>query len=438
MIKRYTREPMGEIWSDDQRFRYWVLVETEAMRARAELGEIEVTVPENLGDRIKIDAAAIELLEVGTPEKPGNGHDVVSFLEYTSPQLPEELRPHWHGKMTSMDPGDTSLMMQLVASLKLIMAGVSGLMDMLKKRAFEHKYTPMIGRTHIVHAEPITFGVKLANWYDEMIRHTERMEQLMDRLAVGKLSGAVGMYTLDPKVEQIVCRRLGLSPVIATQVISRDIIAEYMTVLGLIAGSIRKFATTSRLMQQTEVRELQEPFRKGQKGSSAMPHKRNPVGGENISGLTHVIQAFVQVAFANQVTWHERDISNSGPERIILPDASILMDYILARFTKIVAGWSVFPERMAANLNLTKGLVYSQEVQALIAEKSGLPRQQAYGLVYEIAQRCWETGEDFQKALINTGEIRERISEAEIIGCFDLKEKIKHVDYIFSQVFGGE
>ncbi|MEO8065424.1 MAG: adenylosuccinate lyase [Candidatus Doudnabacteria bacterium] len=433
MINRYTRGPMGKIWSEDQRLRNWVRVDVEAMRARAQLGEISVAIPDDLQHTINIDAGAIEELET---KEGGTGHDVMAFLDYTSPQLPPALRPHWHYYMTSMDCGDTGLMLQLVESLTLIQEDIIAFMLTLRARAHEFKYTPMIGRTHTVHAEPITFGVKLANWHDEMGRHFERTQQLMKRLTVGKLSGAVGMYTLPPNVEQIVCQRLGLVPTITTQVISRDIIAEYVTVLGLIAGSIRKFAMAGRLMQQTEVRELQEAFRKGQKGSSAMPHKRNSIGAENVSGLAAVIQGYTHAAYENQLTLHERDISNSGSERIILPDASILIDYILARFTRIVKGWSVFPDRMLYNLSLTKGLIFSQDVQALLADKSGLPRQEAHALAYDIAQACWETGADFKQALLDNPRIASLVSPSDIESCFVLDEKLKYIDHIFDQVFG--
>ncbi len=434
MIPRYTRKEMGEIWSDDNRLRNWVRVEVEAMRARHFLGLNPIEVPDGLEDTIKIDAAAIEHLET---KEGGTGHDVMAFLEYTSPQLPEELRPYWHLEMTSMDPGDTSLMLQLTASLRLIQQDIRLLMETIKKRALEHKYTPMIGRTHIVHAEPITFGVKLANWYDELARHRERIDQLQARTCIGKLSGAVGMYTMPPTVEEAVCEGLGLVPVVSTQVISRDHMVEYMTALANLCGSIRKFAVAGRLMQQTEVGELQEAFKKGQKGSSAMPHKRNPIGSENVSGLVTVVQSLVNAAFETQPTWQERDISNSGVERIILPDASILTDYILARFTKIVAGWSVFPDRMRANLNMTKGLIFSQDVQAMVAEKSGLPRKDAYALVYEVAQGCWESGYGFRDALSGNQQIMSRITVEDLDRCFDLKEKLKHTDYIFEKVFGA-
>jgi len=440
MIKRYTREAMGRIWSDLRKFENWVRLEAESIRAQVALGMVEIPhpIPGDLEQTIVIDPDEIQLIEDGdgTERYPGTGHDVMAFLQHTSEQLPEWLRPFWHLRMTSMDPGETSFFMQISESLRIIRQDVADLMLAVKDRALEHKHTPCIGRTHGVHAEPITFGVKLANWYAELDRHLIRIDQAYPRLAVGKLSGAVGMYTMDPQVESTVCQRLGLTPIIATQVIGRDLVAEYLSLLALIASSVEKIATNLRDLQKTEIREIQEPFRKGQKGSSAMPHKRNPVGLENCCGLARVVQSNADVALRNQVNWHERDIANSSAERVVVVDSSIALDYILARLTRIIKGMTVNAERMLHNLNMTKGLVYSQEVMALVAERSGMPRTDAHRVVYDIAQACWDSGDDFRLALKASRQL-EAIPEGEIDKCFDLSEKIKHTDYIFNQVFGA-
>lgn len=432
MHKKYTGEEMQDICSDDTTWRSCVKIEHAVLEARVEIGDLDVEVPKNLPDTIKIDSE--EILRI---EQTITGHNVEAFLIYTSEQLPKELRPHWHNRMTSYDDLDTALGMQLKDSVELLQNKVDKLMEVIKAKALSYKQTvPQMGRTHAVHAEPIDFRVKLANWYEELKRQMERLERLKSVVAVGKISGAVGMYTLDPRVEEIVCRKLGLRPVIATQVISRDIIAEYLAVLANIGGTVEKIATTIRTLQRTEIREGQEYFGAKQRGSSAMPHKRNPIGAENLSGMARVLRGYALTAFENQNLWDERDLTNSGPERIILPDASILLDYMLNRLAKIIEQWIVYPEMMMRNLEITKGLIYSQEVLSLFAEKSGLPREEAYEVVQKVAQFCWDSQADFLEELLKNPEIMKYIIEKDLRSCFNLDEKLKYTDYILNKAFG--
>ncbi len=433
MIERYGTDEMRGIWGEKEKFINWVGVEVAVLRAKVKLGELDVKIPEDLGDFIDIIVD-----EINRIEKEVIKHDVIAFLMHTSPQLPEELRPYWHHRMTSYDTQDTALGLQLRTSVDILTEKAKRLMGIIKKRALEYKYTAQIGRTHGVHAEPITFGVKLVNWYDEFNRHLTRLIKLRELVSVGKISGAVGMYTLNPQIEELTCKYLGLKSIIATQIISRDIIAEYVSTLAIIGGTIEKICVNIRTLQRTEILEAQEFFSETQRGSSAMPHKRNPISSENLSGMTRVLRGYVVTALENQNTWDERDLANSGPERIILPDASILLDYMLARLAKIIEEWIIYPERMKKNLDITKGLIFSQEVQSLIAKNSGLPREEAYKIVRDIAQNCWENGKDFAKELSLNQEITKYVTGSELVKCFDLQEKIKHVDYIFEKVFRKE
>lgn len=434
MISRYSTKEMSQIWSNENKFRNWVKVETAVLQAKVNLGLLKVKIPGNLVDSIKIDPEEIDRIE-----KEITKHDVIAFLMHTSPQLPEELRPFWHAGMTSYDTEDTALSLQLMASVKQILARIKKIKEALKTKALEHKYTPQIGRTHGVHAEPITFGVKLAKWYDEFSRHENRLARLLEQVSVGKISGAVGIYSLDPKIEEETCAFLGLKPVMATQIIARDIIAEYVSTLAIVGGTLEKIAITIRTLQRTEILEVQEYFdMKKQKGSSAMPHKRNPWGHENVSGMANVMRGYAGMALATISSWDERDLSNSGQERIYIPDSSILLDYMFARLTREMEKWIIYPEKMKNNLNLTKGLVFSQNVQTLLAEKSNLPREDAYEIVRDIAQNCWESREDFHAALRKNKEVMKYISKKELEKCFDLKNKLKYVDYIFEKVFGKQ
>ena len=427
MLNRYARTQMAYIWDEPSKFNRWVRVEAAVLRAKVALGMITVSVPEDLERQITIKVEEIERIERKTR------HDVKAFLDHTSAQLPQELQPHWHDGMTSYDTQDTALGMQLAESIDLLLAGLGMLMDVINDLALVHKDTAMIGRTHGVHAEAITFGVKLAVWKDELARHANRLETFKVRAASGKISGAVGLYTLPPEVEQMVCTMLGLNPIVATQIISRDIHAEYLCLLAMIGGTIAKISIAGRLMQQTEVSELQEQFSKGQTGSSAMPHKRNPIGQENISGMARVLRGYALTGLENQETWHERDLTNSGPERIILPDASILLDYMLHRMRTTIAGWIVYPERMKKNLEMTGGLVFSQDVQSLLAKRSGLPREEAHGIVREIAQSCWDTGENFKQALLADERVTQHLAPEEIDDCFSVSDKLRYVGYVMER-----
>lgn len=433
MLDRYSKDQMKHVWSEGNKFHNWLLVEIAVLAVRRQLDEFPHGIPDGLAEKIIIDPKEIDRIEADT-----TGHDVVAFLMHISPQFPEELRSWLHRGLTSYDIGDTGLSLQMRASVGLLIEKISKLMDAIKAVATEYKYVPEIGRTHGIHAEPITFGVKLANWYDELKRHQARLTRLLETVSVGKISGAVGMYTIDPMIEEMVCAELGLRPIIATQIISRDIIAEYMSTLGIIGASIGKLSTNLRLLSQTEIGEIMEPFGKKQKGSSAMPHKKNPIGSENLSGLMRVAYANVQVAYENlQSCWHERSLDNSGSERVIIADTSILLDYALSRLSGIIEKMRVFPDRMSENLNLTKGLIFSQEVMMLIAEKSGLPREDAHTLVKDIALECWENRNDFLSALLADEKVRSFVGEDDLRSCFDLPNKLKHVDYIFSKVFSN-
>jgi adenylosuccinate lyase len=403
------------------------------LKVRHKLGELPFDVPDYLFG-IPIDTE-----EINRIEKEITKHDVVAFLMHVSPDFPEELRPWLHRGLTSYDIGDTALSLQMRESLKLIIIKISALMQAVKKKAIEHKFTPMIGRTHGIHAEPITFGIKLANWYDELNRGRRRIQHLLDAVSVGKLSGAVGMYTVDPKVEEEVCLYLGLKPIIATQIISRDIVAEYLSTLAITCASIGKIAINLRLLSQTEIGEIMESFSKDQKGSSAMPHKKNPIGSENLSGLMRVAYSNAQVAFENLAScWHERSLDNSGSERVVIADTSILLDYALTRLLGIIENMSIFPGRMLRNLRLSKGLVFSQEVMMLVAEKSKLPREKAHTLVRDIALECWENGSDFLLSLVNDRRIMSYVDIKDLRKCFEIENKIRYTDFIFKKVFRDE
>jgi adenylosuccinate lyase len=423
---------MGRVHSEDNKFQKWILFLIAVLKVRRRLGEFVHEVPENLIEEVKIDPEEINRIEAS-----GIGHDVMAFLKHVTPQFPEPLKPLLHLGLTSYDVGDTTLSLQLQESVDILIEDIDKLMQAVKKRAIEHKYTPEIGRTHGIHAEPITFGIKLANWYAELKRHRERLIKLHEIVSVGKISGAVGAYTLDPKIEKLVCQELGLKPIIATQIISRDIVAEYMSTLGIVAATIGKISVNIRLLSQTEIGEVMEPFGKNQKGSSAMPHKKNPIGNENLSGLMRVVCANVQVAYENLANcWHERSIDNSSAERVTIADSSIALDYGIARLTGIIEKMRIFPDRMLENIGNTKGLIFSQEVMMLVAEKSGLPRNDAHSLVGNITLDCWEKRSDFLLALFKDKSIMQYVDFSDIQKCFNLENKLKYVDYIFENVFG--
>lgn len=429
MLQRYTREKMGKIFPDTNRFHYWLVIEIAVLKARHLLGELPHEVPDNL-----IDSITINPEEINRIEKEVTKHDVVAFLKHVQPQFPKELQSWVHRDMTSYDIGDTALSLQMRDALDLLIIEHDKLIHVLEARAIEFKNTAQVGRTHGIHAEPITFGIKLLNYCAEVKRSRRRLMHLRREEIYGKLSGAVGVYTLSPEIEEVVCSGLGLKSIIATQIISRDIIAEHMLALSIAGATLAKIATEIRNLSRTEIGEVAEAFGRGQKGSSAMPHKQNPIGSENIVSLMRPVCTNGQVALENLSTcWHERSLDNSGNERIIIADTFIALDFSLARLTDIIENLRVFPDRMMENLNLTKGLVFSQTVMTLVADKSGLPREDAHALVGAVAQKCREERSGFLEALLKSEEIMKYVSEEEMLLCFDLDYQLRHVDDIFQK-----
>ncbi len=433
MIARYSRPEMSALWSPEARYRRWLEVELYALEAMVELGLAPAEALADCGAKVTsfsaADCARIEEIEQTTR------HDVIAFLTFLEERIGPAAR-HLHLGMTSSDVLDTALAMQLTAACDLLLKDLALAMEAVERRAFEHKRTPMIGRSHGIHAEPITFGLKLAVWHDELRRHVDRLARARERIAVGKISGAVGTFAhLPPAVEAHVCRRAGLKPAPAsTQIVQRDRHAEFFTVLALIGSSLEKFATEIRHLQRTEVREAEEPFGQGQKGSSAMPHKRNPVLSENLTGLARLLRGHALSAMENVALWHERDISHSSVERIIAPDATVALDFMLDRFTRLVGELRVYPERMKQNLESLGGLVHSQSVLLALTRK-GFDRQQAYLVVQRNAMRFYEEGTPFLEALLADQELLKAMSVDEIRACFDLEKHLAHVDEVFARVF---
>lgn len=428
MIERYTRPEMGAIWTEENRFRAWLEVEILACEAWAELGVIPKEDVVKIRQNASFDIARIEEIEEETR------HDVVAFTRAVSETLGEERK--WvHYGLTSTDVVDTALSYLLKQANEILLRDLENFMAVLKEKAIEHKYTVMMGRTHGVHAEPTTFGLKLALWYAEMERNLERFKQAAETVRVGKISGAVGTYAnIDPFVEQYVCEKLGLQPApISTQTLQRDRHAHYMATLALIATSIEKFAVEIRGLQKSETREVEEFFAKGQKGSSAMPHKRNPIGSENMTGMARVIRGYMLTAYENVPLWHERDISHSSAERIILPDATIALNYMLNRFTDIVKNLTVFPENMKKNMDRTLGLIYSQRVLLALID-TGMTREEAYDLVQPKAMEAWEKQVPFRSLIEADEMITSRLTKEQIADCFDYNYHLKHVDTIFSRL----
>lgn len=428
MIDRYTRKEMGAIWSEENRYQAWLEVEILACEAWAKLGEIPQKDVEKIREKAAFDVERIHEIEAETR------HDVVAFTRAVSESLGEERK--WvHYGLTSTDVVDTALSYVLKQANNLIREGLVEFIEVLKARAIEHKHTVMMGRTHGVHAEPTTFGLKLALWYEEMKRNLERFDEAASRLAYGKLSGAVGTYAnIDPKVEAHVCEKLGLLPApLSTQTLQRDRHAEFMSVLALIATSIEKFATEIRGLQKTETREVEEYFRKGQTGSSAMPHKRNPIASENMSGMARVVRGHMVTAYENVSLWHERDISHSSAERIILPDATIAIDYMLYRFTNVVRNLTVFPENMKRNIDKTYGVIFSQRVLLTLIDK-GMSREDAYGIVQPLAMQAWEEAKSFQALLEGNSSVTDKLTPSELKDCFDTTYHLKNVDMIFDRL----
>jgi adenylosuccinate lyase len=430
MISRYTRTEMGKIWTDQRKFETWLEIELVVCEALSELGEIPAEAVREIREKACFDVHRVDEIEKVTK------HDIIAFLtnvgEYIGP-----LSKYLHYGLTSSDILDTSLALLLKEASDLILQDLQHLLKVLKEKAFEYKDTLMIGRSHGVHAEPITFGLKMALWYDEMKRNVIRMERAKESVSVGKISGAVGTFAhIPPFVEEYVCKRLGLKPApISTQIVQRDHHAEFFTTLAIIASSIEKFAVELRHLQRTEVLEAEEFFSKGQKGSSAMPHKRNPISSENLSGLARLIRSYSLAALENIPLWHERDISHSSVERVIAPDATILIDYMLNRLISLVKNLIVYPENMKANLEKMGGLVHSEVILLLLAKK-GLSREEAYGVVQRNAMRVWEKNEDFKTLLSRDEVIQRLLSREELEVAFDVRGHLKHVDTIFRRVFG--
>jgi len=429
MIPRYTRPEMGRIWEPRNRVKKWLEIELLVCEAMAELGEIPEDALKVIKKKAGFDIKRIDLIEKTVR------HDLLAFLINLEERV-GGLSRYIHRGLTSSDILDTSLALLMREAASIIIKDIIGLLEVLKRRAFEFKDTVMIGRSHGIHAEPITFGLKLALWYEEMKRNLERIERAREGIGYGKFSGAVGTYSnINPEVEVYVCSKLGLKPdPVSSQIIQRDRHAEYLMSLAIIAGSIERFATEIRHLQRTEVLELEEPFQKGQKGSSAMPHKRNPIGSENLCGLARIVRANAIASLENIPLWHERDISHSSVERVIIPDSTILIDFMLVRFTNIIKNLIVYPHRMKKNLKLTRGLFFSQRVLLELAEK-GLSREDAYRLVQSKAMEAWEKGGDFKRLLQSDRDITRYLSKEDIERCFDLKYYLRNVDRIFERVF---
>ena len=428
MIVRYTRPEMGAIWTDENRYNAWLEVEILACEAWAEIGDI----PKEDAAKIRKDASfsVDRILEIEEETR----HDVVAFTRAVSETLGEERK--WvHYGLTSTDVVDTALSYLLKQANVIIRKDLTNFIDILANKAKEHKMTVMMGRTHGVHAEPTTFGLKLALWHEEMKRNLERFEAAAASIETGKMSGAVGTYAnIDPFVEEYVCKELGLaaSP-ISTQTLQRDRHAQYLSVLALIGTSIEKFATEIRGLQKSETREVEEFFAKGQKGSSAMPHKRNPIGSENMAGLARLIRGYMLTAYENVSLWHERDISHSSAERVILPDATIALNYMLNRFGNIVKNLTVFPENMKRNMDSTLGLIYSQRVLLTLIDK-GMAREAAYDTVQPCAMEAWENQTHFRKIVEANDTITSKLSKEDLDDCFDYNHHLQQVDMIFNRL----
>ena len=429
MIPRYTRPEMGRIWSDENRFRTWLTVEVAATETLAEAGLVPKQAARAIRERADFNLERIQEIEAEVR------HDVIAFTTAVAEIVGPEAR-WFHYGLTSNDVVDTAQGLLILQASEIIAADLRKLSDALKRRAWEFKDTPMIGRTHGIHAEPITFGFKLANWYSEMQRNIARFDRAAEDMRVGKFSGAVGTFAhLSPELEEKICARLGLqAAAVSSQVIQRDRHAAYLATLAVIASTLDKIATEIRHLQRTEVREAEEYFSEKQKGSSAMPHKRNPVTCEQISGLARVVRSNAQAAFENVPLWHERDISHSSVERIILPDSTTLVDYMLNKATNLIETMFIYPERMLANLESTGGLVFSGQLLLDLVE-NGVSREDAYRLVQRDAMKAWREGLNFRQLVMSDAEITGRVPRKQIDLAFDLKRQLRNIDRIFARVF---
>jgi adenylosuccinate lyase len=429
MIPRYTRKAMEGIWTLESKYGKWLEVEIAACEAWAEMGEIPQEALNVIKEKAGFDAERIDEIEVTVK------HDVIAFLTSVSEHVGPEAR-YIHKGLTSSDILDTALALLMRDAADIIISDIETLLDILKEQAYRHKEMPCMGRSHGIHAEPMTFGLKFALWHEDMKRNLERMKRAKDVISAGKLSGAVGTFSnIPPQIEEIVLSRLGLKPEpVATQVVQRDRHAEYLSTLAIVAACIEKIAVEIRHLQRTEVLEAEEPFAKGQKGSSAMPHKRNPVGSENLSGLARIVRSNSIAALENIPLWHERDISHSSVERVIIPDSTILVDYMLDRLKGILEGLQLYPEKMKANMMRSFGLYNSQRVMLALTEK-GLSREDAYSLVQRNAMKSWQEERDFQTLLKQDPEVTGHLSAEELDTIFDLSYYLRNVDYIFKRVF---
>ena len=429
MIPRYSLPELAKIWEPENKFNIWLKIEILACEALAKRREIPASAVAEIKKKAKFDIARIDEIEKEVK------HDVIAFLTCVAENVGEANR-YMHLGLTSSDILDTTLAVQLKESARLILKELTAFRDAVKEQAIRHKDVPAIGRSHGIHGEPLTFGLKLAVWYEETCRNIERLKRARDRIAYGQISGAVGTFSsIDPAVEEYVCKKLGLKPApVSTQIIQRDRHAEFFTTLAIIAGSIDKFATEVRHLQRTEVLEAEEFFSKGQKGSSAMPHKRNPIISEQMCGLARVVRANAMAAMENVPLWHERDISHSSVERVIGPDSTILVHYMLRRMTGLVKKMLVYPKNMKKNMELTGGLYYSQSVLLALVRK-GVTREDAYRLVQRNAMKTWEGKGDFVKLLKKDVEIKKYLSAKEVEKVCSMKDQLKKVDKIFNRVF---
>ncbi len=432
MIQRYTRPGMGRIWELQNKFQKWLDVEMAVCEAWAGMRKIPRAALKTIKQNAAFDVDRIDEIEAGVK------HDVIAFLTSVAEHVGPESR-YIHMGLTSSDVVDTALSLQMREALAIIIRDVGELRDALKEKAYGYKDTPCIGRSHGVHAEPMTFGLKFALWYEDMGRNLERLRRAQRAISVGKLSGAVGTFSnVPPALEEKVLKRLGLKPEpLATQVVQRDRHAEYLGTLAILGAGIEKIAVELRHLQRTEVLEAEEPFTGGQKGSSAMPHKRNPVGCENLSGLARLLRTNAMAALENVALWHERDISHSSVERVIIPDSSILADYMLARLTGIIRGMHVYPARMKDNMARSYGLYNSQRVMLALVGR-GLTREEAYALVQTTAMQSWKKRKDFKTLLKQNKAITKHLGNSEINDIFDLKHYLRNVNYVFRRVFKGQ
>lgn len=431
MIERYTLPEMGALWSEQSKFQKWLEVEIAVCEVHSEMGTIPRDALEQIRARAKFSVERINEIEKIT------NHDVIAFTTNLSENIGEASR-FVHFGLTSSDVVDTANALLLRDACDLLLKKIDALLEVLKRRAFEFKDTPQIGRTHGIHAEPTSFGLTFALWYDEIRRNRDRLRRAQATVAVGKISGAVGTFAhLDPVVEQKVCERLGLKAApVSTQIIQRDCYAEYLSTLAIIASSLDKFALNIRHWQRTEVNEAQERFAAGQKGSSAMPHKRNPIISERICGIARIVRANSLVGLENIVLWHERDISHSSAERVVLPDSSIAVDYMLYKTSSLIDGLVVYPERMLQNLQITRGLVFSGQL-LLVLTRKGISRETAYEWVQRNAKKVWDENQDFHELVRNDADIKSHLSPQEIDAVFKLDTYLRNVNTIFDRVFGG-